>query len=115
MRERIYLDYVETIKDDLWKPSVVQDRVSNMGYPVIVANREEVSKELSKNNIECRPLLSGSMGLQPAWKDAYGAYVLPNARIVNDYGMYVPNHQSLSYTDIAVICNIVNTVGQPYV
>ena len=115
IRERIYLDYVDSIKEDLWKPHSSQDRVSNMGYPVIVSNREEVSQELTKNNIECRPLLSGSMGLQPAWRDVYGECVLPNATIVNDYGMYVPNHQSLSHNDVETICEIINTVGKPYV
>lgn len=115
IRERIYLDYIGSIKEDLWKPHSSQDRVSNMGYPVIVSNREEVSQELTKNNIECRPLLSGSMGLQPAWIDIYGKSILKNSKIVNDYGMYVPNHQSLSHNDIETICEIINTVGKPYV
>ena len=63
-----------------------------------------------QNNIECRPLVCGSIGRQPFWKAKYGETRLKNADTLNDCGLYVPNHHSLSKTDINTITTIVNEV-----
>ena len=115
IRQRNYKHYLDNIKDDLWKPKSDQETVSNMGYPLIVANREELSKALVDNDIECRPLVSGSMGAQPAWKNKYGQCTMKNASVVNDSGMYVPNHQDLTTEDINKVCKIINNTGNPHV
>lgn len=107
--------YLKLIKDDLWKPSPEQDLVSNMGYPLLVSNREEVYFKLKSNNIESRPLVSGSMGTQPAWIDSYGESKMKNSSIVNNQGMYVPNHNSLCDKDIEQVCKIINKYGEPHV
>lgn len=115
IRQRNYKHYLDNIKDDLWKPKSDQETVSNMGYPLIVGNREELSKALVDNDIECRPLVSGSMGAQPAWKNKYGQCTMKNASVVNDSGMYVPNHQDLTTEDINKVCKIINDTGNPHV
>lgn len=108
-REENYRLYKELLEWDTWAPNPTKDQsvVSNMGYPLIVGNRDSVYESLNKNNIECRPLISGSMGLQPAWKKAYGAYSTPNANIIDRSGMYIPNHQDLTVNEIETICKIV--------
>lgn len=111
-RDKNYRHYLENLKDELWKPKSDQEVVSNMGYPLIVANREELSSALADNDVECRPLVSGSMGTQPAWKKEYGELNMKNASIVNDNGMYVPNHQDLTTEDIDKVCNIINNTGK---
>jgi len=107
--------YLKLIKDDLWKPSLDQDLVSNMGYPLLVSNREEVYFKLKSSNIESRPLVSGSMGTQPAWIDTYGESEMKNSSTVNNQGMYVPNHNSLCDKDIEQVCKIINKYGEPHV
>jgi CDP-6-deoxy-D-xylo-4-hexulose-3-dehydrase len=104
--------YLELIDNKFWKPVLNQEIVSNMGYPLILSNRERVYQELKNNNIESRPLVSGSMGTQPAWSKTYGESRMKNSTIVNDKGMYVPNHGDLSNEDIEKICSIINKHGE---
>jgi CDP-6-deoxy-D-xylo-4-hexulose-3-dehydrase len=58
--------------------------------------KAELIRELKKAEIECRPLISGSMGRQPFWKKAYGEQTLPNATLVDERGLYVTNDPQLS-------------------
>ena len=104
--------YLELIDNKFWKPVLNQEIVSNMGYPLILSNRERVYQELKNNNIESRPLVSGSMGTQPAWSKTYGESRMKNSTIINDKGMYVPNHGDLSNEDIEKICSIINKYGE---
>ena len=109
-RERNYHLYKDNIKEGLWKPRLCknQQSVSNMGYPILIKNKREIYEELSYNNIECRPLVAGSMGTQPVWSDLYGETRMKNSDIIEQYGMYVPNHQDLNEQDILRVCSILN-------
>ena len=102
--------YQSLIKNDFWKPSVEDKNISNFAYPIITQKREELVCKLMQNNVECRPLVCGSIGRQPFWKKKYGELKLKNADILNDCGLYVPNHHSLSIIDINTITTIVNEV-----
>lgn len=114
-RHNNFKKYMELIDEKFWKPSLNQEVVSNMGYPLLLSNRKRVYTELRKKDIECRPLVSGSMGTQPAWSNVYGESKMKNSTIVNNQGMYVPNHNSLSYQDIEKVCAIINKHGEPHV
>jgi len=81
--------------------------VSNFAYPVVSKNREQIVKALQKENIEVRPLICGSMGVQPFYVKAYGETPLRNADKLRKHGMYLPNHHLLSEDDIKRICDIV--------
>mgnify|MGYP004449994641 CR=1 FL=1 len=113
-RQDNFESYKRFLDNKLWKPKLTnsQNVVSNMGYPLILKNRDEVYQQLNRNNIECRPLISGSMGLQPAWIKTYGECRMPNADIIDKYGMYLPNHQDLTVDHIERICKIVNQAAQ---
>jgi len=81
--------------------------ISNMAYPVMVENVNEMSKKLNKNNIENRPLICGSIGRQPFWVSKYGLQKdLKNADKIHDYGIYVPNNPDLSKNEIELISKI---------
>lgn len=113
-RQANYHTYKMLLNDDFWKPRPTkhQDTVSNMGYPIIVKNRKRLYKALVENNIECRPLLSGSMGSQPAWKNIYGESRMPHSDLIDIHGMYLPNHPDLTDEDIKTVCEIVNIHGE---
>ena len=81
--------------------------ISNMAYPVIDVNIENISKLLTDNNVENRPLICGSIGKQPFWKKLYGETRLKNADFIDATGMYVPNNPDLSKKDIERIRNII--------
>ena len=112
-REKNYFQYVNCIRKDLWKPIATKDQnvISNMGYPLIVKNKDIMYQIFKTNNIECRPLISGSMGTQPAWKKKYKEYKSKNSNLIDNYGMYLPNHQDLTEKDIHKICNLINEYG----
>jgi dTDP-4-amino-4,6-dideoxygalactose transaminase len=71
-----------------------------------IEDKETLIKELDENNIACRPLISGSMGTQPFYKKLYGENKLPKCSIIDERGVYVPNHDKMSKEDIDRVCDI---------
>ena len=90
---------------------VVEEGVftSNFAFPIISEDRESIAKKLMDADIECRPLICGSMGSQPFYVKKYGYETLPHAEVVRQYGMYLPNHHLMSENDIIKICEVVNS------
>lgn len=84
--------------------------ISNFAFPVISTQREELIKELTDNEVECRPLICGSLGEQPVYVRRYGKLDLPNASFIKKYGMYVPNHHLLTDDNIGKIVKIIRNV-----
>ncbi len=82
--------------------------VPGQAYPLFSMNRHNIVKNLTENNIESRPLICGSIGKQPFWKEAYGEQPLPNADLIHEYGFYIPNYPELTEEDIIFISNIIN-------
>jgi CDP-6-deoxy-D-xylo-4-hexulose-3-dehydrase len=82
---------------------------SNFAIPIITKSLDDKLKlidELNRNEIACRPLISGSMGIQPFYTKMYGENKLPNCSIIDERGLYVPNHDKLTKEEIDKICNI---------
>jgi CDP-6-deoxy-D-xylo-4-hexulose-3-dehydrase len=84
------------------------DFISNFAYPVVNKNREIIINKLIDNDIEVRPLIAGDMSKKPMWIKNYGEVNLPNCRLINECGFYIPNHQDLTQDQIILISNIVN-------
>jgi CDP-6-deoxy-D-xylo-4-hexulose-3-dehydrase len=99
--------YLKRIKNNLLN---IKERgyISNFAYPVVSLKKNEIVKELQKNNIAVRPLIAGSIGKQPFWIKEYGKKDYPNTDEIHEYGFYLPNHQDLSEQDMDLIINIVN-------
>ena len=106
-RYQNFLQYDSMIVNNFWQIKS-QNFVSNFAYPIIHPNRNDIVKNLIANNIECRPLVCGSISKQPFYTKLYGQKQYPFGDLVHKYGMYLPNHPSLSENDINRICNIVN-------
>lgn len=110
-RERNFLLYDKLIKNDYWKIKKLDNCFySNFAYPLIHPNMLDVADKLMDNNVECRPLICGSIGKQPYWTDLYGETNFDFANIVDEYGMYLPNNPEISEDEIKFICDIVNSV-----
>jgi len=82
--------------------------VSNFAYPVVTKDRERIVQKLIENKIEVRPLIAGSMANQPFWIKKNGIKELKNCNLIDKYGFYVPNNQTISITEIEKICDIIN-------
>lgn len=108
-RSKNFEIYNNNISDKIWKIKPPKDSfVSNMGYPIILEKIDKLVIELQLNNIECRPLICGSMNEQPFWFEKYPKSNLPNAKKVHNYGLYLPNNPNLSEENIIRISNIIN-------
>jgi len=109
-RNENYLLYKKQLNDNIWKPQEKEgDFVSNLGYPVISQHREKIVNKLIENNVEVRPLVSGSMGCQPFFTGLWGyKQIFTQSDIIDHEGFYVPNHPMLTEDDIKLICNIIN-------
>jgi CDP-6-deoxy-D-xylo-4-hexulose-3-dehydrase len=109
VRNKNYLLYNKYIDDSLWKiKSPENSFVSNFAYPLITEKIGFVVKNLQKNNIECRPLICGSMAEQPFWINKYGYESLPNSKKVHDFGLYLPNNHQMGEKEIILISDVVN-------
>jgi CDP-6-deoxy-D-xylo-4-hexulose-3-dehydrase len=109
IREKNYYHYNKLIKNDYWKiTDFTNTYISNFAYPIIHPNRKKIAEELKKGNVECRPLICGSIGNQPFWIKLYEKLSFPFADIVDQYGMYVPNHPGMGLKEVEYICDIIN-------
>lgn len=109
-RYQNFLIYEKNLSNKIWFPKIVKNSyTSNFAIPLIFESIEKKFNVIKKfeNIIECRPLISGSMGIQPFYKQVFGELKLPNVSLVDSFGMYVPNHPKLTKKEIELICDIV--------
>jgi CDP-6-deoxy-D-xylo-4-hexulose-3-dehydrase len=108
-RYKNYLIYQKNIKNTEWKINPIKDSyISNFCYPIINKNVEKIAKELINNNIECRPLICGSINEHPFWYERYNKQILPIASNVHKFGMYLPNNHEMTESEIYKIIDIIN-------
>lgn len=99
--------YDKLIINNHWKIKI-NHFVSCFAYPVIHPNKNIIIDELLNCNIECRPLICGSISRQPFYYELYGKKDFPVADAVHDFGFYLPNNPDMTYEEISYISNIVN-------
>jgi CDP-6-deoxy-D-xylo-4-hexulose-3-dehydrase len=102
--------YKSKLEGKIWFPiTELGSHTSSFAIPIICKSSEEKSKlikELTDNNITCRPLIAGSMGTQPFYTKIYGENKLTNCSKLDECGIYVPNHDKMTTEDIDIICDI---------
>jgi CDP-6-deoxy-D-xylo-4-hexulose-3-dehydrase len=101
------LRYDYNIKNNYWKLQFF-DFTSNFAYPIIHPNKNIIVENLQNANVECRPLVCGSMSRQPFYYEKYGKMAYPFSDIIHDYGLYLPNNPDMTTEEIDYISNIVN-------
>jgi len=112
-RNKNYNLYNKLIKNDFWKPKDFDNRfVSNFAYPLIHPKRELIVEALDKKGIENRPLICGSLGNQPVWKNNFRNkhVILNSATVVDKHGMYLPNNHTITEEEIGEICDTIKEV-----
>jgi CDP-6-deoxy-D-xylo-4-hexulose-3-dehydrase len=109
-RNKNFLYYKFKLEGNIWFPiTKIGSYTSSFAIPVICKSSEDKNKlikELTDNNITCRPLISGSMGTQPFYTKIYGQNKLPNCSKLDECGIYVPNHDKMTTEDIDIVCEI---------
>lgn len=108
-----FLDAMKSFdkKKKVWTPTEHKDSfTASFCYPMIFQtkkDKEKAVKALIDANVETRPLICGSMGTQPFFISRYGRHETLNAAVVDECGIYVPNHPKLTKGDIEFICKTV--------
>lgn len=101
-------EYYKKSLNHFWKQDCSDSFISNFSYGMLLNDRDTIAKDLMENGVECRPLICGSIGLQPFWINLYGECSLPTADKVHKQGLYLPNNPKLKFSDIDFIANILN-------
>jgi len=101
-------NYYKKLLKDFWFQDCDNSFISNFSYGMLFKDRDKVAAKLMSSGIECRPLICGSIGLQPFWIKLYGKGSLPVADRVHKEGLYLPNNPKLKHSDIDYIANILS-------
>jgi len=108
-RNKNFLRYKDEIKNSEWNIQEPKGSfVSNFSFPIITKNITKLVEELTNNDIECRPLICGSINEHPFWYERYGHSDLPISKRVHEYGLYIPNNHEMTEEELNKIIKIVN-------
>lgn len=108
-RNKNFIRYKNEIKNTFWNVSEPEGSfISNFSFPIITKNIKELTEQLITNNIECRPLICGSINEHPFWYERYGKQNLPNSKLVHNYGLYLPNNHQMTDEEISKVIEVVN-------
>lgn len=108
IRQKNYIRYKKNLSELDWLPNEpTNSYVSNFAFPIINKNLNKIVDNLQSNDIECRPLICGSINKHPFWYERYGMENLKNAEKVHEFGLYVPNHQNMSFDEVDKVCEII--------
>ncbi len=110
-RNKNFLIFKEKLSKHMWFPTEVEGSfTASFCIPIIADTPEQKNKivnALIKNNIECRPLICGSMGTQPFYIKKYGRLELQHVSKIDECGIYIPNHPKLTQGEIELMCEII--------
>ena len=106
--------YYKKKLNNFWSQDSHLSLVSSFGFATFVKNRLEVYKYLKLKKIQSRPLICGNMGQQPFLKKInFKNKELPNAKFVDRYGIYLPNHTNISFKNIDYVAKIFKSIAKP--
>jgi CDP-4-dehydro-6-deoxyglucose reductase, E1 len=116
-RNKNYHTYANILKDTYWIQTSKTEPVSSLGFALMSKDRAQIIEQLDRNQIECRPLICGSIQEHPFWFENYQKNMrpqykplnLPNATEVHKNGFYIPCHQSMSYKEVDLVCSVLNS------
>ena len=87
--------------------------LSNLGHIISISDKdtkkiETIGYQTYSDNVECRPLICGSINEHPFWYERYGKQELPISKRVHEYGLYLPNNHQMTIEEVDKVINIVN-------
>lgn len=114
-KRQILFHQYKSLLNNFWCQKSNTDYISAFAYGTLIDNPEEVWTYLKNNGIESRPLICGSMGLQPFWKNKYGSYYsLRYADQIHNYGIYLPINADMNKEDVNFVCQKFSEVAVPF-
>jgi len=111
-REANFVAYAENLPE-FPQQSSDTERLSSFAYGTLVVDRTRVAIAMEQAGIECRPLICGNIARHPFWTRTQPPQQLPNADLVHDHGIYLPNHHNLCAEDIARVADVLRSASAP--
>lgn len=111
-REQNFHGYRERLAGFFCQQSETE-RISSLAYGTLVSNRLEVFRRLRDQQIETRPLICGNIGLHPFWFNSFGPCSLPNADVIHNQGLYLPNFSGLTGDELSLVSSAFLDVARP--
>ena len=113
IRKRNYRLFVSKLKqfNEFYIPSDAETN-SSFCLPIVCKSSEimkTLKREFEANGIETRPIVSGNLLGQP-FLSKYASVAVPNAKIVNDNGVYVGNNQYVTVEMVDGMFKIIEKV-----
>ncbi len=112
VREQNFDIYADGLPS-FWHQDTSQRVLSSFAFGTAVENRTDVAKALLREGVESRPLVCGNIGRHPFWAKRHQTPTLPVADFIHDYGIYLPNHASLTREQISVVVDVMTSVAVP--
>lgn len=106
-RDKNYNLFLSNLEEHVWVQKSDTTLVSALSFGLMHENRMDIANALIDNNVECRPLICGSIQEHPFWYTRYDKVDLPNATKVHQLGLYVPCHQSMTEEQVDFISDII--------
>ena len=114
IRHKNFNRYKKRLKN-YWCQKSKLNLISSFGYATFVKNRVQVFKYLKSKKIQTRPLICGNMGQQPFLKKiSFNKKELSNAKFVDKFGIYLPNHANLKTQDVDYVSKIFKSIAIPF-
>ena len=107
LRNANYNAFLNNLEDNVWVQKSDTQPVSALAFGIISKSKKKITDALIESNIECRPLICGSIQEHPFWYERYPKRDLPVATRVHVDGFYVPCHQNLTREQIDLISDII--------
>lgn len=105
VRNQVWSEYKDILEQEVMSQQQYQNCfVSPLAFGFVSNNRKKIVENLRNNNIECRPLICGSIHRHPFWKKS-GEY--KNANILHEQGMYVPVHHNMKKEDAQLVAKLI--------
>ena len=113
-RRSYIFDLYSQLLPSFWLQSSNCSLISSFAFGTLIENPEETSAFLKENSIESRPLICGSLGLQPYWRNYNGTVThLPVADLVHNKGIYLPIHCDLTDEDVCLVADKFKSIAIP--
>ncbi len=110
-RNKNFKLFREKLSPYVWFPTEEEGSfTASFCIPIVAKSadmKNDIVKKLLENNVECRPLICGSMGTQPFYIKQYGRVEFPNVKRIDECGLYIPNHPKLTQEEISRMCNCI--------
>ncbi|MGD0036248.1 MAG: DegT/DnrJ/EryC1/StrS aminotransferase family protein [Bacteroidota bacterium] len=109
-RNENYNYYKSKLEKSFWTQENTDAYISNFAFGLIDERRSTIVKRLQEGGVETRPLICGSIGLQPFWIKIFGPTHFKVADRVHKYGFYVPNNHQITKTEMDSVIDILLSV-----